>query len=62
MKGLLQEGEKDCYNRKEGGLFLLKSKKAPTVRSTSVLGKEKKKKRFYFKEKRTRKSQVWRMR
>lgn len=59
MKGLLQEGEKDCYNRKEGGLFLLKSKKAPTVRSTSVLGK---KKRFYFKEKRTRKSQVWRMR
>lgn len=40
MKGLLQEGEKDCYNRKEGGLFLLKSKKAPTVRSTSVLGKK----------------------
>ena len=48
MKGLLQEGEKDCYNRKEGGLFLLKSKKAPTVRSTSVLGKKKKKREVLF--------------
>ena len=51
MKGLLQEGEKDCYNRKEGGLFLLKSKKAPTVRSTSVLGKKKKKEVLFQREK-----------
>ena len=51
MKGLLQEGEKDCYNRKEGGLFLLKSKKAPTVRSTSVLGKKKNKRGFISKRK-----------
>ena len=40
-KELQEGGQKDCYNRKEGGLFLLKSKKAPTVRSTSVLGKKK---------------------